>query len=266
MGVHLRPLSDALGEELVGVDLRDEHPEAVVELARAALRDRHLVLVRTGELGVEDQRRFASWFGPINTRGFPTPPPEPEMYISNARADGVAREGSLLKHQDHCFFDVVLPAICLYAEAVPAHGGDTIFVNAELAYERLPEDLRARVGDLSALHTYDYTNDYGDHRFRVATSPEAPRAVHPVAWPHPDTGRPILFVNELMTDSICGLSDDDSEALLAELWAHLDEPEVRYVHRWRVGDLVIWDNRSLQHGRTLFPEGERRSLRRLQVG
>jgi len=266
MTTQLRPLSGALGAELVGVDLREPQPAEVRAAAAAALRERHLVLVRGQDIELADQARFVSWFGSVDTSGYPPGMvDEPAMFISNTRPEGVARNGLLLKHQDHCFFDRVLPAICLYAEETPDDGGDTIFANAELAFERLPAPLRARIASLSARHVYDYASDYGTVRFRIATSPDAPRAEHPVAWPHPRSGRTVLFVNELMTDGIVGLPEDESEELLATLWSYLDDPAVQHRHRWRRGDVLLWDNRSLQHGRTSFASTARRSLRRLQV-
>jgi hypothetical protein len=165
------------------------------------------------------------------------------------------------------FFDQLLPAICLYAEEVTRTGGTTIFADTRKAHDRLPTDLRDRLAGLEAMHLYDYANDYGDHRFRVATAaPEAPRATHPVVLPHATTGRPLLYVNRLMTDSIVGLGDAESEALLDELMTFFEGDEVRYVHTWRVHDLVVWDNLALQHGRTDFPPTERRCLRRVQIG
>ncbi len=268
METAIRPLSPALGAELTGVDLRVEQPAEVRELAVDALKQHLLLLVRGQRLDGADQARFVSWFGPINTKGYEAgiDPEHPEMFISNTRTEGVARQGSLLKHQDHCFLDTVLPGICLYAEEVPDAGGDTIFANAHLAYEHLSDELRQRISGLRAIHVYDYTNDYGTQRFRIAESPDAPTAVHPVVMTHPETGRPILFVNELMTDSIVDLDPDDSEDLLHELWSYLDDPDVQYRHRWEVNDVIVWDNRCLQHGRTGFETSARRSLRRLQVG
>jgi taurine dioxygenase len=264
----IRSLSPVLGAELTGVDLRQVQPAEVKAMAVAAWREHLLLLVRGQHLDVGDQARFVAWFGPIDTNGYAAgfDSDHPEMFISNTRTEGVARQGSLLKHQDHCFFDRVLPGICLYAEEVPSAGGDTIFANAHLAYERLPDGLRQRVSGLRAIHVYDYTNDYGTERFRIAKSPGAPTAVHPVVMTHPESDRPILFVNELMTDAIVDLPADDSEALLHDLWSYLDDPGVQYVHHWQMGDLMIWDNRCLQHGRTEFEPSARRSLRRLQVG
>jgi taurine dioxygenase len=268
MAVAVRALSEALGVELCGVDLREEQPDDVKALAVAAWQEHLLVLVRDQDITIAEQSRFVSWFGPIDTNGYAAGfnAESPEMFISNTRPEGVARAGSLLKHQDHCFFEKVLPGICLFAEEVPTSGGDTIFANSHLAFDHLPLPLRQRIGALQAVHTYDYRNDYGTERFRIATSPGAPTAVHPVVMTHPGSDRPILFVNELMTDSIVDLDPDQSEELLQSLWSYLDDPAVQYRHQWRPGDVIIWDNRCLQHGRTEFAPDARRSLRRLQVG
>ena len=148
---------------------------------------------------------------------------------------------------------------------MPDAGGETVFANSHLAYDALPASLKARIAGRNARHCYDPADDYGNRRFRLRTSPDAKNAAHPVALAHPHSGRTLLFVNELMTDCIEGLSDDDSEALLAELLPYFDDPAHQYVHRWQVGDAIVWDNLALQHGRRPFAEGTPRSLRRLQL-
>ena len=267
MTLELRPVSESLGMELVGVDLREEQPERVRDVAVEALRDHQLLLVRDQDIDLDQQRRFVRWFGSLSSAGSVESRggDADTMYIANTREDGVAREGALLKHQDHCFYPEILPGICLYAEEASAEAGETIFASALRAYERLPTKLRERIAGLHARHVYDYTNDYGNRRFRIAQSPEAPTATHPIALEHPRTGRTALFVNELMTDSIVELEADEGEALLQELLEYLDDPAVGHRHRWRKGDVLLWDNFALQHGRTPFPEGARRCLRRLQV-
>jgi taurine dioxygenase len=266
MKVEFEPLSDAIGVRLEGVDLHVEQPTDVRRAVRAAWLDHALVLVRGQDLDVDEHKRFVEWFGPISTAGYAAASDRAEKYISNTRAEGVAREGSLLKHQDFCFYESLLPGLSLYAEEVPSSGGETIFASTQLAYQRLPDALKQRINDLEARHVYDYRNDHGTQRFRIATAPQAPTATHPVVLPHPSTHRPLLFVNELMTDSIVGLADGESEDLLHELWSYLDDPAVRYEHRWQVGDLIVWDNLALQHGRRDFPEEQHRSLRRFQIG
>ena len=266
MSVECHPLPGPFGVRLEGVDLRRDQPLAVREQARSAWLEHSLVLVRGQDLDVEHHRRFVEWFGPISTIGYASSSDQLEKYISNTRADGVAREGSLLKHQDFCFNDTLLPGLSLYAEEVPSVGGSTIFASTQLAYERLPYAVKGRIDGLHARHVYDYRTDYGTQRFRIASSPDAPTATHPVVLTHPLTERPLLFVNELMTDSIVELDDRASEELLHELWSYLDDATVRYEHHWELGDLIVWDNLALQHGRRDFPPGERRSLRRFQIG
>jgi taurine dioxygenase len=266
MSVEFEPLPGPLGVRLEGVDLRVEHPTSVQAAVRAAWHEHALVLVRGQDLGVADHQRFVEWFGPISMVGNAPAAVTSERYISNTREEGVAREGSLLKHQDFCFFDTLLPGLSLYAEEVPDVGGATVFASTQLAYERLPDALKQRIAGLHARHVYDYRSDYGTQRFRIASSPGAPTASHPVVLPHPVTGRPLLFVNELMTDSIVELDPIESEALLEELWSYLDDDAVRYEHDWQVGDLIVWDNLALQHGRRDFAVGQRRSLRRFQIG
>jgi taurine dioxygenase len=266
MNVELQQLSGTFGVRVEGIDLHDDQPAEVRRVVHDAWLDHGLVLVRGQDLDVDEHKRFAEWFGPISTAGYAASSESSEKYISNTRDDGVAREGSLLKHQDFCFYDSLLPGLSLYAEEVPSSGGETIFASTRLAYQRLPDELKQRVKGLHARHVYDYGNDYGTQRFRIAAAPKAPTATHPVVLPHPATGEQLLFVNELMTDSVVELDDQESEDLLHELWSYLDDDAVRYEHRWEVGDLIVWDNLALQHGRRDFPRGERRSLRRFQIG
>jgi len=266
MDVQLRPLSGALGVQLEGVDLHHDQPVEVRRAVRDAWLEHSLVLVRGQDLDVDEHKRFVEWFGPISTAGYAASSDRSEKYISNTRDDGVAREGSLLKHQDFCFYESLLAGLSLYAEEVPSSGGETIFASTQLAYQRLPDELKQRIGGLHARHVYDYGNDRGTQRFRIAAAPQAPTATHPVVLPHPVTDRPLLFVNELMTDSVVELAEQESEELLHELWSYLDDDAVRHEHRWDLGDLIVWDNLALQHGRRDFPQGERRSLRRFQIG
>ena len=110
-------------------------------------------------------------------------------------------------------------------------------------------------------------NSRGDERYRIATlDPGAPRAEHPVLWDHPRTGAPTVYVSAMQTDSIVGLPERESEALLVALWDRLYEPGNVYTHRWEVGDLVVWDNVSVQHARDDVKPGDGRTLRRVPVG
>jgi taurine dioxygenase len=155
--------------------------------------------------------------------------------------------------------------LCLYAMEVPESGTTTRFANASRAWQRLPESLRERIRGLTARHAFDLTTQRGDERYRFVDLPERePRAVHPVAYPHPRTGTPVLYVSEMQTVRLLELDEAASDALLEELFAVLYAPDNVYEHRWQPGDLLLWDNLALQHARDPMP-AEPRTLRRITL-
>jgi alpha-ketoglutarate-dependent taurine dioxygenase len=257
MGVELRPLAAPFGVEVVGLDIRAGASVSDRQRVVDAFFARHLVLVRDQErLSIDDQLVFATWFGTIRT---PSREIHPHLtgtdlrytYLSNTREDGTGGgNAELTPHQDYSFADPV-GAICLYAIEVSATGGETGFIDAAEAYTRLPAPLRERIADAFAVHVE-----------RFARGPVANRVHHPVVLHHPVTGIPILFVNPLFTESIPAPGGD---ALLVELQGSFASPAIQYWHRWRPGDLLIWDNLVLQHARNEFPATDRRTLRRCQV-
>jgi len=271
-GLETRPVSSSLGTEVAGIDLREEQPPEVVDALRAAFRDTGLLLVREQELTFDEQQRFAGYVG-LPTKRLPdgfvpgmTELPSMAQYISNTRPDGVGRERNLLKHSDYCFEEQVLLGVCLYAEVAPRTGGETIFVNARRAAAALGAGLRAKLDGVDVRHVYDMDGvEEGFRKYDIENKPRARKYVRPALLTHPVTGDEVLYVNELMTDRVEGLPPDESSALLDEIYQHLDRPEFRYDHAWSVGDLIVWDNIALQHGRTDMPLGEPRSMRRLML-
>ena len=266
MSLDIRPLSPALGAEIVGIDLREALDAESWEALASAWRTHHLLLFRGQELDAEQQVAFCRRFGPISRQGDNMRHSRDYMHISNTVEGGALPNGELLFHSDHAFFASVMKAIALYAVEVPSEGGDTLYANAQLAYDNLPAALKARIATLEARHVYDYARKSGDQRVTIEELGErAVQAVHPVAWPHPETGRPVLFVNEFMTHEILGLPRGESAALLRELLGYIRDPRVIYRHAWRLKDLVVWDNRSLQHARSNFDPREKRTLRRVPI-
>ena len=257
MGVELRPLAASFGVEVVGLDVRNGTSHGDRSRVVDAFFERHLVLVRDQlQVSVDEQLAFASWFGAIRT---PSREIHPHLrdsdlrytYLSNTREDGTGGSNAeLVPHQDYSFADPV-GAICLYAMEVSTTGGETGFIDAAAAYDTLSASLREQVGSLSAVHFE-----------RFARGPVPSRVEHPVVLHHPVTGIPILFVNPLFTESIPDAGDD---SLLLELQASFTAPAIQYWHRWRPGDLLIWDNLVLQHARHEFPATEQRTIRRCQV-
>lgn len=162
-------------------------------------------------------------------------------------------------------------ARCCTRRSLPGEGGDTLFADQHAAYDALPEALKKAIAPLSAEHSY--LAKYEELRARNPWRPkltqaqidEVAPAVHPVVRTHPETGRKALFVSEHFTTRLVGLPDDESRALLDELFAASVRPEFLYRHRWLPHDLVFWDNRSVMHLAAGTPDSERRKLYRTTV-
>lgn len=266
MTFEVRRISPMLGAELIGFDASAPYtPETVAALKQAFL-EHHLLLIRGQEISTEDEVRLSELFGPVSKMGEHMKHGGKTMNISNAHKDGALPTGELLFHSDQMYFKYPLKAIALYAVEVPSKGGDTLFSNAAMAWDNLPPKLKERVQGLKAENVYDYGPNRGDKRFDASMLTEnAVRAVHPIAYPHPETGRIVLLINKLMTSHIIGLDPAESDALLEELFAYASDPRVVYRHVWQKHDLVFWDNRVLQHARTNFDPSEKRVLRRVPI-
>jgi taurine dioxygenase len=268
MAIDVRPLSAVLGAEVTGIDLNKAVDAAIVAEIGAAWLKYHVLVFRGQTISADDQRRFVSYFGDIQ-------PPRSRlgerrnpdvMYVANVVVDGDRGdlpEGEMQFHADQCYFECPTKGAVLYALEVPSRGGNTLFASTHRAYETLPVDIKTRIASFEALFTYDaYGNPY--KRAQVNTE-QSPHFVHPIVIAHPETGRPALFVNRLMTDSIHGLPRAESDALLERLFEHLEQPQLVYEHVWRPGDVLIWDNLATVHARTDFDPAERRALRRMAI-
>jgi alpha-ketoglutarate-dependent taurine dioxygenase len=266
MSVTVRPLSVALGAEIVGLDLREPLDGRTWEIVDRAWREHHLLLFRDQELTPEEEIAFATHFGPVSHQGGNMRHARDYMHISNAMEGGAFPNGELLFHLDHVFYDDIMKAIVLYALDVPSRGGDTVFSNGEKAYDLLPADLKRRIAPLQGRHVYDYGVNYGSRRFTADLLTEnAVQALHPLAWTNPETKNTVLLASELNTLEVVGLEQAESDQLLAELFTYIRDPRAIYQHAWAVKDLIVWDNRSLQHARTNFDPGEKRTLRRVPI-
>jgi taurine dioxygenase len=268
MSLQFVPLGPALGAEVRGLDVRRITAEQSRELYDGWLR--HHELVVHGEPVTEDELvEFGKCFGPIERARKPSPlASRPEiMVISNIRQDGQLvgslPDGELSFHFDRIHQKVPNKAGVLMALEIPSKGGDTLFSNMCMAYDTLPDKLRSRLGGLTALNTYEYGRTQASDK---NLSAQTPSAVHPVVRRIPETGRHALYVCRLMTDRINALDEDESRELLAALCDHVENPAFTYAHRWRAGDIVIWDNRCTVHARTDFDASERRLLKRVTVG
>lgn len=269
----LVPLSDALGAEVRGIDLRQPQDAATAAALRAAWHDNLVIVLRGQELAVEDQRRFCGFFGevgkrtrPAEARFEPRGTDEGIMFVSNLRVDGKQigslPDGEMHFHIDQCYTELPARGTSLFAIEVPSEGGDTMFSNLYKVYESLPENVKSRIEGRKAVHFYDYNSmvrKTADERAGMKNY------AHPVVCTHPATGRKTLFVNRLMTGYIEGLEPAESEDILNLMFERIEQPEFVYAHKWQPGDVLLWDNRCTAHARTDFDPAQRRHLRRLTI-
>jgi len=265
----VRPLSPALGAEILGVDLRDPIDGGLKQKLFDAWHQHLVILLRNQTLDEDDQVRFAENFGPpaktSSGRTFAGVKHPSVMLVSNIREDGkpigALPDGEMHFHTDQCHQEVPAKATLLYAIEIPSKGGNTLFSNAYAAYETLPEDIKRRIAGRRALNAYTT-----DTTLRSTNYDDAKSSYwHPVVRTHPATGRKALYVNRLMTREIEGLPREESEAILQKLFDHQEQPKFVYEHVWRPGDILMWDNRCTLHARTDFSAGQRRLLRRVTI-
>lgn len=264
-----RPLSPALGAEILDVDLSQPISDPLFERIRGCWHDNIVVLFRNQRLSEADQVRFAERFGPLalsHTRRYTTANPA-VMLISNIRENGkqigALPDGEMQFHSDQCYQEKPAMASMLYAIEIPSAGGNTLFANAYKAYETLPDEIKRCLDGRKALHAYDYDNASMKRGTQIKEG--VPHFAHPVFRTHPATGRKALYVNRLMTIAIEGLPEAESDELLEFLFAHQENPAFIYEHVWRVNDLLMWDNRCALHARSDFSNDERRLMRRVTV-
>jgi taurine dioxygenase len=270
------PTGAGLGAEIRGIDLR-HIDDAAFALIRRAWLDHQLILFRGQELSDTQLIAFSRRFGdldsaPIQESGRRFVEGYPEIYvvsnvIENGEPIGSLGAGEAVWHTDMSYLEIPPQASMLYALEVPARGGDTGFCNMQKALEALPDELRRRAEGRTLKHDGTY-NSGGYLRLGVAADDDprtSPGASHPIVCTHPDTGRRVLYLGRRRNAYINGLSLEESEALLDELWAHATRPELTWYNTWRRGDLVLWDNRSTMHRRDPFDPGARRVMHRTQI-
>ncbi|MDA0653243.1 MAG: TauD/TfdA family dioxygenase [Proteobacteria bacterium] len=273
----INPLSPALGAEVRGIDLATIS-DADFAAVQAAWHENLVLVIRDQKISDEDFLSFSARLGaldlaPITVTGKPYIPELPHLaVISNVVEDGQAIGGlgnsELIWHTDMSYAENPPIASLLYSLEVPETGGDTWFCNMYKAYDSLPASLKQRIATLTCKHDSSH-NSAGETRKGFAdgftSRDEIPGAVHPLVCQHPATGRPVLYLGRRENAYIVELPDHESEALLDEIWSHTTRPENSLRHHWRVGDILMWDNRCTMHRRDDFNQNTRRLMHRSQV-
>ena len=266
-----------LGAQVLGLDLAQPLSLGDFQRLHHAHLDHHVLVFREQHITPQQQVDFSRRFGPLQIhvlRQFQLPTQPEVLIISNIVEDGQPiglGDAGHFWHSDLSYMEVPSLGSMLHAQELPDEGGDTVFANMHLAWESLPAALRHAVRGARAEHSY--LSQYEELRRRNPWRPALTQAqidevtpvTHPVVRVHPETGRRALFVSEHFTTRIVGVPEDESRALLDELFAHSVRPEHLYVHRWQPHDLVFWDNRSLMHLATGCPSDQRRKLYRTTI-
>ncbi|MGY3452383.1 TauD/TfdA dioxygenase family protein [Bradyrhizobium sp. USDA 4353] len=274
--IEIVPMGAQLGAEIRNVDLRHLDDQAFASLLRA-FHDHSVLLVRGQSLSDQDLIAFSRRFGeldfaPIQENGRRFVDGLPEIYIvSNVKVNGQAigslGAGEAVWHTDMSYLDTPPIASALYALEIPPVGGNTSFCSMYAVYDALPADLKRRIADLKIKHDGTY-NSGGFVRQGVTPTDDprtSPGAVHPLVCTHPESGRQMLYLGRRRNAYLVGLELADSEALLDELWSYVARPAFAWEHVWKVGDLVIWDNRCTMHRRDPFDDHARRIMHRTQI-
>jgi taurine dioxygenase len=277
--IEIRPTGATLGADVRGADFANLG-EGALDRIREAL-GQHLVLRFRGiELSDADYMALGRRLGEIvppesHTRTAEmTAPDFPEMsVISNIVEGGVAKgeagDGELRWHTDHGFMERPAAYTMLLAREVPAQGGDTSFADMCRAYDDMPEELRSRAAHLKVKHQASHSSTgkprpgYAD--ITMTDPRELPGAIHPIVRTHPESGRKALYLGRRFGSYIPPLPFEESEALLDALWAAATREELTWTQSWKVGDLVIWDNRCTMHRRESFAGHGRRRMHRLMT-
>jgi taurine dioxygenase len=276
MPITVTPTGAALGAEVDGIDLRRITDADFAAVYRAWLE--HSVLLFRGQTLDDDgliafSRRFGELdFAPIQENGRRFVDGHPEIYVvSNVIENGVAigslGAGEAVWHTDMSYLEDPPKASMLYAIEIPPAGGNTGFTSMYRAYDALPETLKRRLAGRRVKHDGTY-NSGGYVREGVTPTDnprEAPGTYHPIVCTHPETGRKCLYLGRWRNAYIEGLDIAESEALLDEVWRYATRDELTWYNTWRVGDVVLWDNRCTMHRRDPFDASSRRVMHRTQM-
>lgn len=272
--IAIRPLCDALGAELLGVDLSQPIDGPAFEAIHQTLLDNALILLRDQHFTPEQHIAFSRRFGDLAVHVFDQflLPGHPEVLrLTNKRVNGeligLADAGKYW-HSDLAYMERPSLGSILHALRIPPAGGETLFANMTRAYDTLSEDMKAQLAGLRAVNRVAEgrrTSADGRIRMSKAQLTKTPDVVHPVVRTHPETGRKSLYVSQSHTDHVIGMDPDQSRALLDELIAHATRPDNVYVHQWRPYDVLMWDNRCTMHRVEPYDRRYRRYMHRTTI-
>ncbi len=267
--MEIKPLTGGLGAEILGADIRDV---GAFHAIKDAFATHSVIVIRGQTITPEDHLAFARRFGTINVNRFFKPVDgHPEIATVFKDRDQMQAIGEGW-HTDHSYDSAPAMGSILHAIEIPPVGGDTVFASMPMAFETLSPKMQEIVFGLSAWHSSRHAFGTGIKDTEASRSgryrnPEAATqdVLHPIVIRHPLSGRKCLYVNPGFTTHIDGLSEAESEAILAMLYRHCQRPEFQCRVRWQAGDVTMWDNRATWHKAINDYHGHRRLMHRVTV-
>jgi taurine dioxygenase len=268
----ITPLTNHTGVEVTGLDFTKPIDPADRATLNRAFSDHHVLVMRDQHLDPQQFKAAVQLFGelqPHDKKERHVPGHPGVDYVSNDEFENGRRiiPGETF-HTDHSNHPAPPKATTLFAVALPSSGGDTQYVNMHDAYDDLPEETKRRIAGLKSVHAY--LSKYSPRPIGQITEESRKKlpspGIHPLVRTHPENGRKALFLNPVRMESIPGMDDKDALALIDELMKHATQKKYEYRHKWRSGDWVIWDNRSVMHqANPDYDMSQRRFLYRLML-
>ncbi len=277
MTIEILPINGFIGAEIRGVDLA-RLDDAAFQAVHDALVKYEVIVLRKQDITLEQQMAFGARFGELSIHPFsPNLEDKPQVIVLDYSADHPASRTDIW-HADETFRPNPPMATMLHARVVPDRGGDTCFASMTAAYRGLSERMKRHIHGLEAQHDFkpfrSLFQDTPEHRRKLRQiEDEFPNPWHPVVRVHPVSGRRAIYVNPQFTIRIRGkegessalLREDESSALLAFLYSQASVPEYQLRVKWQVDDVVMWDNRSVQHYAPHDYYPQRRSMERVTI-
>ena len=237
----IRPLTPAIGAEILGIDLGSADIAARIPEIRAALLSHGVIFFRDQDITTAQHIAFARAFGELEIHPA-TPKDQPNREVLRIEHGPKSRGQENAWHSDVTWREEPSLGSILLAREVPDCGGDTLFANMHLAYERLSDPMKTFCEGLTAVH--DIARVFAK---RLGKHDTYPPMRHPVIRTHPETGERAIYVNTAFTSHIEGLAESESRWLLDHLFATAKDAEIQCRFRWQAGSVAFWDNRVCQH-------------------
>ena len=271
--IHIKPYTGALGAEILGIDLSKKLSKNHFNLITNTLNEYHVVFFRKQDINPSQLVKFGQNFGALEEHPLiPTLKDFPEIIELKSADDGPGpyARNSRIWHSDMTYTKIPPMGAILKAVSIPKSGGNTMFLNACLAYNHLSDKMKTFLSKLKAVHSIVMTStkeeilsEQGLSRF-AKMQKALPPVEHPVIRTHPETGKKCIYVNEAFTSHIKGLNQNESDSILNFLYKHLHNPDFQCRFIWEENSIAFWDNRVTQH----FAVGDytsRRTMHRLTI-